>query len=211
MITRTPLFVTCIRILPVSMYLDSSATVKKCVGLGRKSFLFSSNSWKFFEQPNHTITLRHSHSIGTPLDEWSARRRYIYLQTHNTHKRQTSNPAAGFEPPTPPSKRSRDLTPSTARPLGSAVCRRMWPNIMWLPPDLYWLRFEHIQICSNVSEYITVCIFRVHLREHLMSYKKKGHKKEGKKQNDIKKKTIKANCTVRMEMKYERCKCKFLS
>ena len=44
-----------------------------------------------------------------------------------------------------------------------------------------------------------------------MSYKKKGHKKEGKKQNDIKKKTIKANCTVRMEMKYERCKCKFLS
>ena len=34
----------------------------------------------------------------TPLDEWSARRRDLYLTTHNTHKRQTSMPAARFEP-----------------------------------------------------------------------------------------------------------------
>jgi len=26
----------------------------------------------------------------TPLDEWSARRRDLYLTTHNTHNRQTS-------------------------------------------------------------------------------------------------------------------------
>ena len=33
-----------------------------------------------------------------PLDEWSARRRDLYLTIHNTHNRQTSMPPAGFEP-----------------------------------------------------------------------------------------------------------------
>jgi len=33
----------------------------------------------------------------TPLDEWSARRRSLYLTTHNTHHRQTPIPAAGLE------------------------------------------------------------------------------------------------------------------
>ena len=34
----------------------------------------------------------------TPLDEWSARRRDLYLTTHNTHNRQTSMRLLGFEP-----------------------------------------------------------------------------------------------------------------
>ena len=34
----------------------------------------------------------------TPLDEWSACRRDLYLITHNTHNRQTSMPLVGFEP-----------------------------------------------------------------------------------------------------------------
>jgi len=34
----------------------------------------------------------------TPLDEWSARRRDLYLTTHDTHNRQTSIPPVGFEP-----------------------------------------------------------------------------------------------------------------
>ena len=34
----------------------------------------------------------------TPLDEWSARRRDLYLTTHNTHNRQTSMSPVGFEP-----------------------------------------------------------------------------------------------------------------
>jgi hypothetical protein len=33
----------------------------------------------------------------TPLDEWSARLRDLYLTTHNTYKRQTSMLPAGFE------------------------------------------------------------------------------------------------------------------
>ena len=34
----------------------------------------------------------------TPLDEWSACCRDLYLTTHNSHNRQTSMPPVGFEP-----------------------------------------------------------------------------------------------------------------
>jgi hypothetical protein len=46
-----------------------------------------------------------SHTLGrTPLDEGSARRRYLYLTTHNIHNRQTSMPSAGFESAIPASE-----------------------------------------------------------------------------------------------------------
>ena len=40
----------------------------------------------------------------TPLDEWSASRRDLYLTTPNTHNRQTSMPPVGFEPAIPTSE-----------------------------------------------------------------------------------------------------------
>jgi hypothetical protein len=40
----------------------------------------------------------------TPLDEGSARRRDLYLTTHNTHKRQTFMYPVGFEPAIPSSE-----------------------------------------------------------------------------------------------------------
>ena len=43
-------------------------------------------------------TQRHTTVDRTPLDEWSARRRDLYLTTHDTHNRKTSRPPAGFEP-----------------------------------------------------------------------------------------------------------------
>jgi len=56
----------------------------------------------------HLITLNDTHTIGrTRLDEGSARRRDLYLTTHNTHKRQTSMPPEGFEPAIPASERSQ--------------------------------------------------------------------------------------------------------
>ena len=45
-----------------------------------------------------TTTLRHATLCRTPLDEWTARRRDLYLTTHNTHKRRTSMPSSEFEP-----------------------------------------------------------------------------------------------------------------
>ena len=50
----------------------------------------------FLKFPDHTqrrITLGR-----TPLDEWSARHRDLFLTTHNTRNRQTSMPPVEFEP-----------------------------------------------------------------------------------------------------------------
>ena len=41
----------------------------------------------------------------TTLDEWSARRRDLYLTTHDTHNRQISMPPVGFEPTIPEDER----------------------------------------------------------------------------------------------------------
>jgi hypothetical protein len=45
-----------------------------------------------------TITLRHTTLGRTALDKGPARRRDLYLTTHNTHNRQTSMPPVRFEP-----------------------------------------------------------------------------------------------------------------
>jgi hypothetical protein len=51
--------------------------------------------------------LRHPTVGRTPLDEGPARRRDLYLTTHNTHKRQTSMPPVGFDPTTLVSERPK--------------------------------------------------------------------------------------------------------
>ena len=43
-------------------------------------------------------TQRRSTVGRTPLDEWSARRKDLYVTTHDTHNRQISMPPVGFEP-----------------------------------------------------------------------------------------------------------------
>ena len=52
----------------------------------------------------------------TPLEEWSARRRELYLTTHDTHNRQISMPPVGFEP-----KISADERPQAAHLLRSWI------------------------------------------------------------------------------------------
>jgi len=68
-----------------------------------------------------TIALRHSTFGRTPLDEWPARRRDLYLTTHNTHKKHTSMLPAGFEPAIPASVR-----PQT-HPLDRVATGISWP------------------------------------------------------------------------------------
>ena len=53
----------------------------------------------------HDHTLTHTPFGRNPLDEWSARRRDLYLTTHDTHTRQTSMPPAWFQPAVPASER----------------------------------------------------------------------------------------------------------
>jgi hypothetical protein len=51
------------------------------------------------------ITCRHTTFGKTPLHEWSARLRDLYLTVHNIHWRQTAMPQAEFEPTIPASER----------------------------------------------------------------------------------------------------------
>ena len=60
--------------------------------LAAQSRAMASSFLRFFEITYDTTVGR------TPLDEWSARRRDLYLTTHDTHNRQTSMPPEGFEP-----------------------------------------------------------------------------------------------------------------
>jgi len=53
----------------------------------------ASSFLRFLDHTQRRITVGR-----TPLYEWSARRRDLYLKTHNTHNRQTSMPPVGFKP-----------------------------------------------------------------------------------------------------------------
>ena len=53
----------------------------------------ASSFLRFLDHTQRRITVGRTH-----LDEWSARRRDLYLTTHNTDSRQTSMPPVGFEP-----------------------------------------------------------------------------------------------------------------
>jgi hypothetical protein len=55
-----------------------------------------------------TIRLRPTTLGRTPLDEGSARRRDLYLTTHNTHNRQTSMPPGGIRTRNPSKRRATD-------------------------------------------------------------------------------------------------------
>jgi len=64
-------------------------------------FLFGATASQWARTSSFTRFLDHTQrrtTVGrTPLDEWSARRRDLYLTTHNTHNRLTSMPPVGFE------------------------------------------------------------------------------------------------------------------
>ena len=53
---------------------------------------WSPHSWGFLDHTQRRTTVGR-----VPLDEWTARRRDLYLTTHNTHNRQIFMPPVGFE------------------------------------------------------------------------------------------------------------------
>jgi len=75
------------------------------------SFVFHSNTFFIHGATSRLHDYLHTHTTvdRTPLDEWSARRRDLFLTTHNIHKRQScpwrdSNPQsqqASWRTPTP--------------------------------------------------------------------------------------------------------------
>jgi len=70
---------------------------------------------------NHTQ--RRTTVGGTPLDEWSAHRRGLYLTTHNTHNRQTSMPRRDSNPQSQEtSGRTYALDRAATRYLHKTIC-----------------------------------------------------------------------------------------
>ena len=65
-------------------------------------FVFGATARHWAVASSFTRSLFHTQqrsTVGrTPLDELSARRRDLYLRTHDTQSRQTSMPPVGFEP-----------------------------------------------------------------------------------------------------------------
>jgi hypothetical protein len=94
-----------------------------------------------------TITLRHTTLSRTPPGEWSARRRDLYLTTHNAQKRQTSKPPAGFEP----LRVVAFPRLKTARRLGSAPLAGMQTCIIAVDVNRYMLPFDWLDSCLLFS------------------------------------------------------------
>jgi hypothetical protein len=90
-----------------------------------------------------TITLTGHTTLGrTPLDEWSARSKYLQLKTRNTHKRQSyhqrdSNPQSQ-------QTSGRRATPQPARPVGPALTANYGVKISWKINN----RITHFRSCK---------------------------------------------------------------
>jgi hypothetical protein len=84
------------------------------------------------------ITLRHTILGRTPLDECSARRRDLYLKTHNTHNRQTDIRATGCIKSRKPSQRA------AAYPNLRPRERRAESTILRKNPPKFYLRTVHV-------------------------------------------------------------------
>jgi len=109
--------------------------------LGQFAFWRDSLRWarassvtRFLDHPQRRTTVGR-----TPLDEWSAHRRDLYLTTHNTHKRQTSMPPVGFEPIISAGKRSQAYALDRADNETGDIGRVTTNNRFARLPRLFWL------------------------------------------------------------------------
>ena len=73
------------------MLICPSSTQFVCFWRDSPQWARASSFTRFLDHTQWGITVGR-----TPLDKWSARRRALYLTTHNTHKRKTSMPLVGF-------------------------------------------------------------------------------------------------------------------
>ena len=70
----------------------ASTKFNGCSGVAR-FWTMASSFTRFLDHTQRRTTVGRTY-----LDEWSARRRNLYLTTHNNHNKQTSMPPVGFEP-----------------------------------------------------------------------------------------------------------------
>ena len=97
--------------------------------------VMASSFTKFLDHTQRRITVGR-----TPLDEWSARRRDLYLTTHNNHNRQTSMPPGGI--------RTHDLTRRAATDL------RLRPRGYWDRPSCCVASNNMVIIKQWIAKYV---------------------------------------------------------
>ena len=103
----------------------------------------------FLRFPDHTQ--RRTTAGRTPLEEWSACRRDLYLTTHNTHNRQTSMPLVGFEPTI--STGERPQTYALDRAAAGAGYVHMYISKMWRNQrNLKWLVYRNTERILFLTE-----------------------------------------------------------
>ena len=91
----------------------------------------------------------------TPLDEWSARRRDLYLTTHDTHNRQISMPPVGFEPTiSAGDSRSRGVLPTVVR-------RCVWSRKIKNRRSIYIYIYIYIHTHTHTYTYIYIYIYDI--------------------------------------------------
>ena len=94
-------------------------------------------SSNIFVETHHTFE-------STPLYEWSARRRDLYLTTHNTHTRLTSMPQAGFEPAVPASEQPQTHALDRAATGIGTQCKYLCTNLQFYTS--LWKRETSVQL-----------------------------------------------------------------
>ena len=121
--------------------------------------LFGATAPQWARASSFTRFLDHIHrrtKVGrTPLDEWSARRRDLYLTTHNTHNRQTSMPPVGFEPTISAGERPRTYALKHRAAIGTGI---LWLRRMNKNTDNH-IRTKFIVYVQHVSASKRVRIF----------------------------------------------------
>ena len=99
-------------------------------------------------------TQRRSTVGRTPLDAWSARRRDIYVTTHNTHNRQTSMSLVGFEP-------TISAVHLRLRPRGYWDRHQQlyyaWEILLFFTIPGLMLKFQQVLYCFIISVFRRVC------------------------------------------------------
>jgi hypothetical protein len=118
-----------------------------------------------------TITFRYITFVRTPLNEWSTRRKDLYLTTQNTHNRLSCS-RTGFEPAIAACKRPHSPALDSAAtgladlkliPLFSTWCRKLirgslnlFPLFSWINPlqtklRLLYLKTQSVPRCKHFS------------------------------------------------------------
>jgi hypothetical protein len=99
------------------------------------------HSWGFLDYTQQRITVGR-----TPLDEWSARRRYLYLTVHNTHNTQTSMQPLGFEPTVSADERPQTYALDRAATGSHGKAIMHYRNVKWIAYEVENLTVGELQV-----------------------------------------------------------------